>query len=134
MTDRVHVTEDNHVAYVKLARPEKRNALDVKMINAIVDAGEALKSRKDIRVVVLSGEGPAFCAGLDLVTMPEIAKVAQSDGGLTPRTHGISNLFQQAAMVWAELPMPVISAVQGMRLGVGGERLEPCELDNAAII
>jgi enoyl-CoA hydratase/carnithine racemase len=119
MSHRVTITEENQIATVTLNRADKRNALDLDMINGIVDAGEALRDRRDIRAVILTGDGPAFCAGLDLNGMPEIAKVAQSGEGITARTHGISNLFQQAGMVWSEIPMPVIAAIHGYAFGGG---------------
>lgn len=119
MSNRVTITEDNQVATVTLSRPDKRNALDLEMIEAIVAAGQTLAERRDIRSVVLTGEGDAFCAGLDLAAMPMIAQVAMSGDGFTQRTHGISNLFQAVAMVWAELPQPVIAAVHGHVLGGG---------------
>src|SRR5437588_13040052 len=52
------------VADVRLARPEKRNALDGAMFAGLVTAGERLKSEPGVRAVVLSGGGPDFCAGL----------------------------------------------------------------------
>ncbi|MCK0138310.1 crotonase/enoyl-CoA hydratase family protein [Aliiroseovarius sp. F47248L] len=117
MSDRVRITEDNQVATVTLTRADKRNALDLEMIRAIVGAGEALAVRKDIRAVVLAGDGPAFSAGLDLAAMPEIAQFAMQGGVFLERTHGNSNLFQAAAMVWAEMPQPVIAAVHGYAFG-----------------
>lgn len=119
MSDRVTITQEDQVAIVTLSRPEKRNALDLAMIEAIVEAGEKIAKRKDIRAVVVTGAGEAFCAGLDLAAMPLIAQAAMSDGGFTQRTHGNSNLFQAVAMVWAELPQPVIAAVQGYSFGGG---------------
>ena len=65
MSERVTVAVKGGVADVRLNRPEKLNALDNQMFRAIVDAGEELKSRDDVRAVVLSGEGRSFCAGLD---------------------------------------------------------------------
>src|SRR5271166_2574146 len=62
---RVVVTITDGVADVRLARPEKRNALDGAMFAGLVTAGESLKSEPGVRAVVLSGEGPDFCAGLD---------------------------------------------------------------------
>ncbi|WP_371169854.1 crotonase/enoyl-CoA hydratase family protein [Aliiroseovarius sp. 2305UL8-7] len=117
MSDRVRITEDNQVATVTLTRAEKRNALDLDMIRTIVAAGEALAARKDIRAVILTGDGPAFSAGLDLAAMPEIAQFAMQGGVFLERTHGISNLFQAASMVWAEMPQPVIAAVHGYAFG-----------------
>ncbi|MDA5094010.1 crotonase/enoyl-CoA hydratase family protein [Aliiroseovarius sp. KMU-50] len=131
-TQRVTITEDNQVATVTLSRPDKRNALDLEMIQAIVAAGEALAERKDIRAVVLAGEGDAFCAGLDLAAMPKIAQVAMQGGGIMERSHGVSNLFQAVAMVWAELPQPVIAAVQGHALGGGFQLMLGADLRIAA--
>lgn len=53
------------MADVRLNRPEKRNALDHAMFEALVAVGERLKTQPGLRAVVLSGEGPDFCAGLD---------------------------------------------------------------------
>ena len=63
--ERVTVTITDGVADVRLNRPEKRNALDPAMFSGLVAAGERLKSEPGVRSVVLSGEGPDFCAGLD---------------------------------------------------------------------
>ena len=62
---RVTVEITSGVADVRLARPDKRNALDGAMFAGLVTAGERLKSEPGVRAVVLSGEGPDFCAGLD---------------------------------------------------------------------
>ena len=62
---RVTVTITDGVADVRLNRPEKRNALDNAMFAGLITAGERLKSEPGVRAVVLSGEGPDFCAGLD---------------------------------------------------------------------
>ena len=62
---RVSVTITDGVADVRLTRPEKRNALDGAMFAGLVAAGERLKAEPRVRAVVLSGEGPDFCAGLD---------------------------------------------------------------------
>ena len=68
MSDRVVVTVEDGIADVRLNRPEKLNALDTGMFRAIVNAGEELKERSDVRVAVLSGEGRSFCAGLDFAS------------------------------------------------------------------
>ena len=65
---RVTVTVTGGVADVRLNRPEKRNALDPAMFEALVATGERLKSQPGLRAVVLSGEGPDFCAGLDFAS------------------------------------------------------------------
>ncbi|WP_338447296.1 crotonase/enoyl-CoA hydratase family protein [Pelagerythrobacter marensis] len=105
------------VAQVRLTRPDKMNALDPEMFARIVEAGQALYEMKGLRAVVLSGEGRAFCAGLDL---SNFAKPRDPDAPrLTERTHGNANLFQQVAMQWRKLPVPVIAAVHGVCFGGG---------------
>lgn len=117
MTARVRLEVTGSIATVTLTRADKRNALDLDMIRAIVSAGESLTERRDIRAVVLCGDGPAFSAGLDTSTFQMLIGEVAKAGGIMTRTHGQSNLFQQAAMVWADLPMPVIAAVHGYAYG-----------------
>ena len=114
---RVNITDDGGIATVTLTRADKRNALDLEMIQAIVAAGEGLMQRRDIRAVVLTGDGSAFSAGLDVGAFQLLMTEAAKSGGITARTHGVSNLFQRAAMVWADLPMPVIAALHGYAFG-----------------
>lgn len=114
---RVTVTEDNHIARVTLTRPEKMNAVDPEMAEAIVAAGEALM-KSDARAVVLSGEGKSFCAGLDVMSFAKLA-AGDPEGVVMPRTHGNANLFQAVAMVWRRLPMPVIASLHGAVYGAG---------------
>lgn len=116
--DRVSLTLGaDGIAQVRLIRDDKLNALDGAMFEALLDVGKALFDTPGLRAVVLAGEGRAFCAGLDLAAM------AQPDGlGVTPltdRTHGNANLFQQAALQWRKLPVPVIAAVHGACFGGG---------------
>ena len=121
MNNRVRLTIEAGVAHVRLDRPDKMNALDPLMFEAIIGAGEALRARRDIRAVVLSGEGRAFCAGLDMERL-----LATADGesllpsiDLTQRSHGIANYAQHLVWLWRELPVPVIAAVHGVALGSG---------------
>lgn len=117
MTNRVRIDTAGNIATVTLTRADKRNALDHHMINAIIEAGEQLMQRRDIRAVVLCGEGPAFSAGLDVSAFQLLAGEVAKEGGIIARSHGESNLFQRAAMVWADLPMPVIAALHGYAFG-----------------
>ena len=73
MSDRVTISISDGIADVRFNRADKRNALDGEQFQAIVDAGESLKTNKKIRAVVLSGEGASFCAGLDLASMGAMA-------------------------------------------------------------
>ena len=66
MEERVSISISDGVADVRLVRADKMNALDPAMFEALVAATERLAQEKGVRVVVLSGEGRAFCAGLDM--------------------------------------------------------------------
>ncbi|WP_415919911.1 crotonase/enoyl-CoA hydratase family protein [Tateyamaria sp. SN6-1] len=120
MTDpRVTITYDNHIAHVKLTRPDKMNAVDQAMIDAVIAAGLEVTT-SDARVCVVSGAGKAFCAGIDIGSLG--AMIGQDPGTLLmPRTHGdgTTNQWQEVAMVWARCPIPVIAAVHGVCYGAG---------------
>lgn len=122
MEERIKVDVVDGVADVRMVRADKMNALDDAMFSALVETGEALKSRKDVRCVVLSGEGRAFCAGLDMSNFGKMASGERKGGGGivgTPRTPAGANRAQQAVFVWRELPMPVIGAIHGVAFGGG---------------
>lgn len=108
---------EDGVAQVRFTRADKMNALDPEMFERIIEAGHVLHKMKGVRVVVLSGEGRAFCAGLDLSNFAR--KPSPDEPDLTERTHGNANRAQQAAMVWRKLPVPVIAAVHGVCFGGG---------------
>jgi enoyl-CoA hydratase/carnithine racemase len=118
---RVTIEIADGVAEVTLNRPDKLNALDPAMFEAIVAAGETLSRTAGVRAVVLAGAGKGFCAGLDKETFASMLAggVQATLGDLTKRTHGIANAFQQAAYVWRTLPVPVIAAIHGVALGGG---------------
>ena len=108
---------DDGVAQVRLTRGDKMNALDPEMFERIIEAGSHLHRMKGLRAIVLSGEGRAFCAGLDLSNFSRPPKSDEPD--LTERTYGNANKFQQVAMQWRKLPVPVIAAVHGVCFGGG---------------
>lgn len=122
MEDRVKVEISGGVADVRLVRSDKMNALDPAMFAALAETGESLKSKPGVRAVVLSGEGRAFCAGLDMGNFAKMASGERRGGAElvnAPRTPGGANHAQQAVMVWRELPVPVIAAVHGVAFGGG---------------
>jgi enoyl-CoA hydratase/carnithine racemase len=104
-----------------MIRAGKMNALDQAMFDALIEAGERLKADRAVRAVVLSGEGRAFCAGLDMDRFRGMGEGAERGGDLIggERTAGGAVHAQQAVMVWREVPVPVIAAVHGVALGGG---------------
>ncbi|MBJ7329396.1 MAG: crotonase/enoyl-CoA hydratase family protein [Solirubrobacteraceae bacterium] len=112
--DRVLVNVDGPIAEVTLNRGAKHNGLDRPMFDGITAAIEELKANNEIRAVVLHGDGPSFCAGLDF---------AGFDGDPTAildRPNGKpANVAQQVSYGWIELPVPVIAAVHGNCFGGG---------------
>ncbi|WP_066725437.1 crotonase/enoyl-CoA hydratase family protein [Sphingomonas pituitosa] len=115
MSERVTWTIEDGVADVRLARSDKMNALDPAMFEGILGAIDTLGQTPGLRAVVLSGEGRAFCAGLDMASMAN----AGAGTDLAARSHGLANSFQQVAWGWRTLPVPVIAAIHGVAFGGG---------------
>jgi enoyl-CoA hydratase/carnithine racemase len=131
MNDRISITMlEDGIADVRMTRVDKMNALDSAQWTALVEAVETLKAMSGLRVVVLSGEGRAFCAGLDLSSMQSDREPGGSSAGgsLADRTHGIANNAQYAAWGWRELPVPVIAAVHGVAFGAGSQIMAAADI------
>jgi enoyl-CoA hydratase/carnithine racemase len=116
VSDRVICTIADGVADVRLNRPEKRNALDAGLFLGLVETAARVAADRSLRAVVLSGNGSSFCAGLDLTSFdgPDAHKTFTA---MTPS--GFTNVAQQCAWAWQEVPVPVIAAVHGHALGGG---------------
>lgn len=117
MGDRIAVDIDGGIADVRLSRADKMNALDERMFQELLTVGERLKHEKGVRVVVLSGEGDAFCAGIDVSLLGQLGGTQRS--ALAERSGGATNGFQQSVWEWHELPVPVIAALHGVVFGGG---------------
>lgn len=132
MTDRILVSVVDHVAEVRLNRPEKRNGLDLEMFKGLIAAGERVAADRTVRAVVLSGEGRAFCAGLDwgafLSMGPAVGeRLLARDLARSP-----ANIAQRACWVWQEVPVPVIAVVHGAAVGGGFQLALAADLRYAA--
>ncbi|MDF8332206.1 crotonase/enoyl-CoA hydratase family protein [Novosphingobium cyanobacteriorum] len=118
MNDRIRVSVADHVAEVRLVRSDKMNALDGAMFDSLLAAGTQLRARADVRAIVLSGEGRAFCAGLDLSQFEAMAQRG-ADLSFIERKHGFANMAQQVVLQWRQMPVPVIAAIHGVAFGGG---------------
>lgn len=125
--DRVSIDVTDQIANVRLTRGDKMNAIDPAMFEAIGAAIDALADRKDVRCVVLSGEGRAFCAGLDMASMAR----GGSGTGIERNDQG-SVLPQHVTWGWRQLPMPVIAAVHGVAMGGGFQIMSGADIRIAA--
>src|SRR3954453_4157322 len=115
---RTSIVVEDHVATVTLTRPDKHNALDRAMFEAIAAAAEEVGRTPGVRAVVLHGDGPSFCSGLDIASIladgPNGFEFLNDRSG--PRN---ANLAQRVATDWLDLPFPVIAAVHGNCFGGG---------------
>jgi enoyl-CoA hydratase/carnithine racemase len=119
MGNSVTIEIKNHVAELTLNRPEKHNAVDLAMFEALIEAGDSLAGNKDVRAVVMHGAGDNFCAGIDLSVFQGAGLGGLDQNAFKPRDGSPANFFQSAAYVWRELPMPVIAAINGVAFGAG---------------
>ena len=118
MTELVSITVEDGVADVRLNRADKYNALSPEMFAAITEAGEKVATLPGVRVVVLSGEGRGFCAGLDFSSFKgmgdrERAPGAEATVGAATSAELPENHAQRPGMVWKRCPVPVICALHG---------------------
>ncbi|MDP4023166.1 enoyl-CoA hydratase [Methylobacterium sp. NEAU 140] len=108
------------VAILTLNRPGARNALSMALMGALQDALDAIRDEPEVRVVVLQGAGPAFCAGHDLKEMRA-----------TPGREAAETVFRTCARLMlslARLPQPVIAQVHGIATAAGCQLVATCDL------
>lgn len=125
-SEKVRLEIDGSVATVFLNRPERLNALDGGVWLGLEEAARAIKFKPDIRVAIVTGEGRAFCAGLDL-------KAAASPEGISldlPLREGVETLqfVSYVFSLYETLPVPVIAAIKGACLGAGMEIALACDI------
>jgi enoyl-CoA hydratase/carnithine racemase len=116
MNDRVTIEVADGIATVSLNRPEKHNGLDIPMFQGLMAAARSLRRRRDVRVVILRGEGPSFCSGLDVASaFSSMPKFFRHFATLGRRR----NIFQDVGLCWREVQAPVIAVIHGNCFGGG---------------
>lgn len=133
--DRIWLQIADGIADIRLCRKERMNALDRAMFDALADV-IALLGENEARVAVLSGDGKAFCVGLDKAMFSQMLRgdlVNGNPADLTSRTPWIANLPQHIVSGWRDLPTPVIAAVHGVAFGGGLQLALGADLRVAAL-
>ncbi len=111
----LQMTVENNIATVMLNRPDSKNAMSFDMMRELVACAKQIRQNRQIRAVILTGGSDTFCSGLDLNDLKTAPKRFVLWELLKPKY----SLFQAAALVWRDLPIPVIAAIEGHCLGAG---------------
>lgn len=127
-TDHVLCTVTDHVATITLNRPDKRNAIGRPEMMALGHALEASEDDTDVRVVVLTGAGGAFCAGGDIAGMGDNLGKA----GLDDKIRGLQRAQEITTLRLYELSKPTMAALPGVAAGAGMSLALACDLRIAA--
>lgn len=120
MAGTVAVDVKAHIARVTLNRPDKMNAINVDMFVELGELSQRISADRSIRAVVLSGAGDNFCAGIDTSVFGSDGPATGPDS-MAPQSPSPANLYQRAAYVFREIPVPVICAVHGVAFGGGAQ-------------
>lgn len=117
MNDRVQVHTEQHIAKVTLTRPDKHNGMDLDMLKGVIAAQKQVRKMKDIRAVVIQGEGPSFCAGLDFKSV--LANPVTAFTSYMKLWSPVQNDFQTWSIGWRKVGAPVIALMHGNCFGAG---------------
>lgn len=112
----LRIENKNGIATVSLNRPDKRNAMSFDLLRELVKTAEKIKKDRSIRCVILTGEAQVFSAGIDLADLNNPKNRAYAAWELIKPGQ---SLFQKAFLIWQELPVPVIAAIEGFCFGAG---------------
>jgi len=120
----VLVDVTDHVAHVRLNRPDRRNAIDGAMFAELREVALEISATRRVRAAVLSGEGGSFCSGIDTAAIAamsdgEVGGDTVADTGRRATSAGGASPFQQVAWLWREMDLPVVAAIEGAALGAG---------------
>ncbi|MFB4164995.1 enoyl-CoA hydratase/isomerase family protein [Alteribacillus sp. JSM 102045] len=130
---------DNGIARVTLNRPDKLNAFSTQMIDLWIDALEKIRDDEDIRVVVLAGNGRAFCSGGDVKSMTKGEGMLYNNTGAgdmvstaLARKNTLWKRVQRIPLLLQEIDKPVVAVIQGIAMGAGFDMTLACDIRIAA--
>ncbi len=126
MSDTVLVSRDGAIATITLNRPEALNAMSGELLNALLAACEQVANDNDVRAVVLTGAGRAFCAGGDIRGMTNRDPNAPVSGGLVDRVDTL-RAQEESTRLLHEMPKPTIAAINGAAAGAGFSIAMACD-------
>lgn len=112
----LRIEKKNGIATVLLNRPDKRNAMSFALLHELIQTAKNIKKDRTIRCVILTGEAQVFSAGIDLSDLNNPKNRAYA---LWELIKPGQSLFQKAFLIWQELPVPVIAAIEGFCFGAG---------------
>ena len=129
------IERDDGVATLCLDRTDKLNALNRALWHSIPEAVAALDRDRDVRAIVLTGKGKAFCAGIDLVdhapALADAGSLSGIEGSAVAKRRQLYDdirAYQRAASCFADTNKPVIAAVHGACLGAGIDLITACDI------
>lgn len=128
----------DRIATITLARPEKLNAINGAMVRELIAAFEAADGDDDVRAVIVTGEGRAFCAGADLsrgadsFVAPGSNGITGANGEVDYSNEEIREIGGRLALVLYNLHKPVIAAINGAAAGLGATFILPMDIRIAA--
>lgn len=122
MADPLTVRIEGSVARITLCRPDVHNAFDDDLVRRLREAADALKENREVRVVVLAGEGPSFCAGADLGWMQRMVEYGEEEN--LRDAEEMARTFETLD----ELPQPLVGRIQGPALGGGAGLVAVCDV------
>jgi len=134
MADKVQLEINGHVATITLNKPERLNALDVEMWEAIGDAASSIDATRDARVCILKGTGGAFCAGLDVKAGSTLSAL-DVDGSPGTSLAAVRQHLGHLQSCFNRLEacrVPVIAALERVCIGGGLELALCCDIRVAA--
>ena len=128
-TQEILLEKDGAIATITLNRPDKLNAYTTAMGDEVTSAFRTLQRDETVRVVILTGAGRAFCAGVDLDHLKAHDRGENASKG--PRL-GEEDFLRKLPLEMRDYPKPIIAAINGHAIGVGMTMVMPCDVRIAA--